>query len=148
MVYDGSDGTSDNMPCLRFGLSKPADLIVPSDTSLVPKKPKLDGATLDSLKLLAQETQLSIYMAHGDLMLDTLLQSLCAAVADKSLKPLDMSLEVLGINLGRGFRILQGEELRLAPSLPSYDVPEEPPAPYSPKSGKSGLTLLICILLI
>lgn len=143
LVYIESDGTPGIMPYFQFGLKQPADLVVPSGTSLLLKRPKLDLSTLNSLKLLAQETTLCVYIPHDDLMLETLLRPLCAAVAEQSLKHSNMNTELLGLYRGGGSKILQGADLRLPPSPPSYDEPGEPPAPYSPKSSKSVLTLLI-----
>ncbi|ROW08915.1 hypothetical protein VMCG_02732 [Cytospora schulzeri] len=122
------------MPYIRFGLSKPADLVVPSAIPLSLKRPKVDGITLDSLKSLAQETTLCVYLAHNDLVPRTILQSLSAAVANQSLKPIDVKLELLGLYRGKGSRILQGAELRTPPSPPSYDELGESPAPYSSKT--------------
>ncbi|KUI64449.1 hypothetical protein VM1G_11248 [Cytospora mali] len=107
LVYTGFEGTPGTVPCLRFALNKPADLIVPMGVSLSLKRPKVDGIILNSLKLLAQETTLCVYMAHGELS-KTLLESLCAAVADQSLKPSNMTVHLSGLYKGRGAKVLQG----------------------------------------
>lgn len=137
LVYVGSDSTKGTMPHVRFGLNRPADLVVPSESPLLLKRPNLDGETLTSLKFLAQETTLCVYMTHEDLKLQKMLRPLCVAVADQSLKPLDMKLELLGLYMGRGSKILKDADLCLPPPPPSYNKVGERPAPYSPRASKS-----------
>ncbi|ROW15392.1 hypothetical protein VPNG_02419 [Cytospora leucostoma] len=133
LIYTGSKGTTNTMPHLRFTLGKPAELIVPFGDSLPLKRPKLDGSTLTSLKQLAQETTLCVYMAHDQMLSETLLQPLCAAVTDRSLKPLKLYSELSGLYRGRGAKVLQGAELGVPPALPSYDEVGGLAIPYPSK---------------
>ncbi|KAL1853952.1 hypothetical protein Daus18300_011619 [Diaporthe australafricana] len=119
--------------CLRFGLSKPADLVVPQ-TSLVPAKRKGHGDRLDALKLLAQATSWVVHLADGS-MTDALVQRLCAVVAERRLKPLPVA-DPSGLYSGKGGRVLEGFEL-LPPraSPPSYNEIASPPPPEVSKQG-------------
>lgn len=111
--------------CLRFGLSKPADLVVPQ-TSMIPAKRKGHGDRLDALKLLAQATSWAVHLADGSLT-QTVVHRLCAAVAERHLKPLQTA-DPSTLYSGKGGRVLEGFEL-LPPraSPPSYDEIASPP---------------------
>lgn len=147
LIYTGSKGTTNTMPHLRFTLSEPADLVVPLGDSLPLKRPRLDGSTLTSLKQLAQETTLCVYMAHDQILSERLLQPLCAAVTDRSLKPLNMHSGLSGLYRGRGAKILQGAELGFPPALPSYNKIGVSPAPYPSKRSMFELSLFFLALL-
>ncbi|KAI3401042.1 hypothetical protein diail_750 [Diaporthe ilicicola] len=123
--------------CLRFGLSKPADLVVPQ-TQLIPAKRKGHGERLDALKRLAQATSWAVHLRDGSLP-QTLLHGLCAAVAERRLKPLPVA-DPSGLYAGKGGRVLEGSEL-LPPraSPPAYDeITSPPPSDVIQGPGPSG----------
>ncbi|KAK7735619.1 hypothetical protein SLS53_007359 [Cytospora paraplurivora] len=138
VVYVAPEGTTGTMSHLRITMSNPADLIVPLKDPLLLNKPRFDGNTLDTLKILAQETTMCVYMAHDQKLSETLLQPLCAAVTDRILRPVDMQSELLGLYRGRGAKILQGAELGLPRALPSYGEVGDSPAPYPSKQKPAG----------
>ncbi|KAF2968428.1 hypothetical protein GQX73_g5167 [Xylaria multiplex] len=122
---------------LQLSLSRPADMVGPL-VSLAPQN-RSHGIMMDCLKLLAQETRLSIYLAHSSLS-GALLRSLCNAVASKALKPIDSAAALRSLYGGLGGKVLEGAALRIpAPptSPPSYDElgPMPPQAPLETASG-------------
>lgn len=125
---------TDAIICLRFGLTRPADMIVPRASPLVPRKQKGHGDTLDSLRLLAQKESLSVYLEHCDSLPEALLRSLGAAVADGGLEAPDGAADLAGLYSGIG-----GEVLGLGASCPPplYDGPGASPPPSFTKKGKT-----------
>ncbi|KAI0417657.1 hypothetical protein F5X98DRAFT_339982 [Xylaria grammica] len=94
---------------------------------------------MDCLKLLAQETRLSVYLAHSSLS-GAFLRSLCNAVASKALKPIDSAAALRSLYGGLGGKVLEGAALRIPvppTSPPSYDElgPMPPQAPLETASG-------------
>lgn len=147
VVYVAPEGTAGTMSHLRIVMSNPADLIVPLKDPLLLNKPRFDGNTLDALKMLARETTMCVYMAHDQRASETLFQPLCAAVVERSLRPLDMQPELLGLYRGRGAKILQGAELGLPRALPSYNDVGDSPVPYPSKRSMFELSLFFLALL-
>ncbi|KUI59161.1 hypothetical protein VP1G_06438 [Cytospora mali] len=142
LICEGPDKTPDNIRqkldtdavvCFRFNLNKPADLIVPRASSLAPRKQKGHGDTLDTLKLLAQETCLSVYLAHHDSLSEVLLQSLVATVADGSLQAFDGAADITELYSGKGGEVFQVGEPFPPPSYNQVGV-APPPLPFSEKS--------------
>ncbi|KAI1202990.1 hypothetical protein F5X97DRAFT_318585 [Nemania serpens] len=122
---------------LQLSLSRPADMVGPL-VSLAPQN-RSHGIMMDCLKLLAQETRLSVYLAHSSLS-GAFLRSLCNAVASKALKPIDSAAELRSLYGGLGGKVLEGAALRIPvppTSPPSYDEigPMPPQAPLKTASG-------------
>lgn len=63
---------------LQFSLSKPADMVGPS-VSLAPRNMG-HGDTIDSLKILAQQTRFSVYLSRSSFS-EGLLRPICEAAA-------------------------------------------------------------------
>lgn len=127
--------------CLRLGLNKPADLIVP-EIPLVPAKRKGHGDRLDAVKLLAQATSWVVYLAAGSSTLNALLDKLCVVVAERGLRLLPVAAPS-GLYAGKGGKILGCSDLaanQLSP--PPYDEIE----PSPPSDGKLYLLLGECRL--
>ncbi|KAJ2980848.1 hypothetical protein NUW58_g6838 [Xylaria curta] len=122
---------------LQLSLSRPADMVGPL-VSLAPQN-RSHGIMMDCLKLLAQETRLSVYLAHSSLS-GAFLRSLCNAVASKALKPIDSAAALRSLYGGLGGKVLEGAALRIPvppTSPPSYDElgPMPPQAPLETASG-------------
>lgn len=129
----------DRIVCLRFSLSKPADMIVPRVSSLAPRKQKGHGDKLDALRLLAHETHMSVYLAQNESLSDVLLGSLSAAIADGDLQVPDGLINLSGLYSGLGGEALQLGELYPPPAIaapPSYEEVGVSPPPAPPKEGK------------
>lgn len=124
--------------CLRFHLSRPADLVVPH-VSLVPRRQKGNGDTIDALKLLAKATSLNVYLTHHTLS-EALLRPLCDAVVQRSLKAPGWAPGLAGLYSGRGGKI---QSIGASPpppptSPPSYDeLAPSPPPPAFEKATRS-----------
>ncbi|KAI0468979.1 hypothetical protein F4859DRAFT_489588 [Xylaria cf. heliscus] len=106
--------------------------------SLAPQN-RSHGIMMDCLKLLAQETRLSVYLAHSSLS-GAFLRSLCNAVASKALKPIDSAAALRSLYGGLGGKVLEGAALRIPvppTSPPAYDElgPMPPQAPLETASG-------------
>ncbi|KAI1746555.1 hypothetical protein F4782DRAFT_544180 [Xylaria castorea] len=122
---------------LQLSLSRPADMVGPL-VSLAPRN-RSHGNMMDCLKLLAQETRLSVYLAHPSLS-EAFLRPLCNAVASGTLKPIDSAAALRSLYRGLGGKVLGGDELRIPvpfASPPSYDElgPMPPQAPLKTGSG-------------
>lgn len=121
---------------LQLSLSRPADMVGPL-VSLAPQN-RSHGNMMDCLKLLAQETSLSVYLAHPSLS-EAFLRPLCNAVASRTLKPIDSAAALRSLYRGLGGKVLEGAALHIpvpSTSPPSYDElgPMPPLAPL--KTGK------------
>lgn len=125
---------TDAIICLRFDLNRPANMIVPRASPLVPRKQKGHGDILDTLKLLAQQTSLSVYLAHCDTLPEALIRSLAAAVADGSLHAPDRAANTSGLYSGIGGEVFQSGDSCLPPSYDRLGA-SPPPPPFS-KEGK------------
>lgn len=128
--------------CFRFSLARPADVVVPSASPLVPQN-KSHGDKLDSLKLLAQETSFSVYWAHATALPDAQVRPLCDAVAARTLKSISAAADLQGLYGGAGGKVLEGSELCIpAPKTgpPSYSevAPPPPGAPVNPVQKPGG----------
>ncbi|KAI0855351.1 hypothetical protein F4860DRAFT_507558 [Xylaria cubensis] len=122
---------------LQLSLSRPADMVGPL-VSLAPRN-RSHGIMIDCLKLLAQETRLSVYLAHSSLS-GAFLRSLCNAVASKALKPIDSAAALRSLYGGLGGKVLEGAALRIPvppTSPPSHDELESMP-PQAPLETASG----------
>ncbi|KAI1167961.1 hypothetical protein F5B18DRAFT_340773 [Nemania serpens] len=122
---------------LQLSLSRPVDMVGPL-VSLAPQN-RSHGIMMDCLKLLAQETRLSVYLAHSSLS-GAFLRSLCNAVASKALKPIDSAAALRSLYGGLGGKVLKGAALRIPvppTSPPSYNKlgPMPPQAPLETASG-------------
>ncbi|POS77137.1 hypothetical protein DHEL01_v204475 [Diaporthe helianthi] len=130
-----------SLSCFRFSLSRPADLVAPSISALVPQN-KGYGEKLDSLKLLAQETTFSVYWKHPTALSDAQLRPLCDAVAARTLKSISAAAELQGLYGGAGGKVLEGSELCIPvpkTGLPSYsELAPPPPGPPVNLSQKPG----------
>lgn len=148
LAYDGPDRTPDDVRqklgpgdiiCLRFGLSKPADMIVPRASSLTPRKQKGHGDKLDALRLLAHETQMSVYLAQNESLSEALLLSLSAAIAEGGLQAPDRLTDLPGLYSGMGGEVFRLEDVRPPPPTtapPSYEEVGASPPPAPSKEGK------------
>lgn len=147
LVYDGPDKMPDDIRqklgtdaiiCLRFSLNKPADMVVPRASSLTPRRQRGHGDKLDCLRLLAQETSLSVYLTLQDSLSEVLFRSLCAAVTDGTLQALDGAADMSGLYSGTGGEVLQVGNPCPPPmeSPPSYDELGASPPSASLKDGK------------
>ncbi|KAH8756101.1 hypothetical protein F5883DRAFT_383269, partial [Diaporthe sp. PMI_573] len=119
--------------CLRFGLTRPADMVAPS-VSLAPQN-RGHGEKLDSLKLLAQATYFSVYWTHATLC-KAQLRPLCDAIAARNLKAIGAAAELQGLYGGAGGKVLEGSELcipvpKTAPPSYSELAPSPPGAPVN-----------------
>ncbi|ROV89394.1 hypothetical protein VSDG_08691 [Cytospora chrysosperma] len=142
LVCDGPDKTPDDLrqklgtdaiACLRFCLHKPADMIGPRASLLAPRRAKGHGDKLDAFKLLAQETTLTVYLAHGDSLSEGLLRSLCAAVTGGSLQTPDGAADMSGLYAGIGGEVVQFGDSCPPPSY--HELGASPPPPPLLKDG-------------
>ncbi|CAN8099285.1 unnamed protein product [Discula destructiva] len=123
---------------LRFKLGHAGDLIVPQQSSLVPKK-KVYGDVLDSLKLLSQELDFVVYLRSSDLPPQNCLLSLCEAVTSGRWTTSTGHADIATFYDGKGGKVLRGEDLAVSAtgtleSPPSYDhAGSPPPAPVLEK---------------
>lgn len=143
LVYDHPDKTSDDIrkelgvaaSCLRFCLSKPADMVVPQ-APFTPKR-KGDSYVLDAMKLLAQETSFSLYFVQKLPLPEGTFRTLCNAVADRSLIAMDVDEDVMGIYAGQPGRVLEAANLLPVPtSLPPSYNELSPPMPRHSEQGE------------
>ncbi|KAF3762586.1 hypothetical protein M406DRAFT_352836 [Cryphonectria parasitica EP155] len=116
---------------LQLRLKHPADLVVPPLEPLVPKK-KAYWDVLDSLKMLAQETEFVIYVKQDRMPSTDRLSPFCQAVAAGSLTTSTVHADVSRLYDGKGGKLLESESLAVpAPgtihSPPSYDELTAPP---------------------
>lgn len=125
---------------MRFGLSEPADLIVPQHSPLLPKK-KIFWDTFDSLKMLVQETSFVIYLKRDDTLSQPALTSLCNAISARSVTTSTAHADISRLYDGKGGKVLRGADLAIpatAPleSPPSYDDAGPPPPAPPIEKGK------------
>lgn len=138
--------------CLKFGLTSPADMVVPTGVPLVPTKRKPHGERLHLLTFLAQITSFSIFLKAQDIGSLSLLQELSGAIADpaRCVKSNAQADSIASLYSGRGGKILDGAEVSangpraLPPSPPSYaDVGVPPPmAPLDRDQGKRTIPIV------
>lgn len=131
---------------MRFGLSEPADLVVPPHSPLVPKK-KVFWDIFDSLKMLVQETSFVIYLKRDDLPSQLSLTSLCNAISTRSTTTSTAHADISRLYDGKGGKVLMGADLALPATAaldppPSYDdAGPPPPAPPIEKGTRTHLLL-------
>lgn len=119
---------------LRFKLSHAGDLVVPPQSSLMPKK-KVFWELFDSLKLLSRQLDFVVYVRPADLPSQVRLLSFFEAVTAGKLVTSTAHADVARLYDGKGGKVLAGEDLAVratAPedSPPSYDhLGPPPPAP-------------------
>lgn len=117
---------------LRFKLGHACDLVVPPQSSLVPKK-KVFWDVFDSLRLLSQEVDFVAYLRLGDLPSQDYLISFCEAVTAGKLATSTAHADIARLYDGKGGKVLGGEDLPAAApvdSPPSYEhLGPPPPAP-------------------
>lgn len=136
---------------MRFGLSRPADLVVPPHSPFVPKK-KIFWDIFDSLKMLAQQTSFVIYFRLENGPPQECLEALCNAASSGSLSTNPAHVDISRLYDGQGGKVLAGAELALPDNVtapldfpPSYDdVGPPPPAPPFDKHIQKGM--LSCLV--
>lgn len=153
LVYDGPEKTPDDMGqrlgpgaiiCLRFGLSSPADMVVPRASSLIPRKQKGDGEKLDALRLLAEETSMLVYLVQHESLSETLLRALAVAIADGGLPSPEGLTDLSGLYSGKGGEVLPIKGAYQPPPIaapPAYGEAGASPPPAFSKEGKMMATL-------
>lgn len=154
----GHDGGDDTTPtqlgastyCLKFSLSTPPALIVPT-TDLVPRQ-KSSGLLLDSLRALAEQTTFKLHLPTTTLP-KAQLESLCKKASCGALSSMGKLKDVASLYGGKGGRIIQHERLPAVASqaatvtaspavpktedLPAYDdlgFGRDPPSPHTTQS--------------
>ncbi|KAJ4418110.1 hypothetical protein N0V82_005773 [Gnomoniopsis sp. IMI 355080] len=122
--------------CLRFVLTRPADLVGPKLLDLTPKN-KAAGNVLDSLRSLVRQDNLTIYLPRNVLS-QARLTSLCEAANKGILKSIARQADLTSLYRGKGGQILVEDEPAVAASTepdspPSYDElgPGPPTAPFN-----------------
>ncbi|KUI65116.1 hypothetical protein VM1G_00075 [Cytospora mali] len=92
--------------CLRFVLSKPASVVAPVDVPVRPKS-TADVQLLNTLELLVQQNSLAIHVALNALPNPKLLETLCRASSNGSMKSHPKHADLSGLYGGRGGRLVQ-----------------------------------------
>lgn len=129
--------------CLRFVLTKPADLVGPKIADLTPKN-QASGTVLDSLRSLARQDSFAVYFARNVLS-QSRLYTLCEAASDAGLRSIGRQADLASLYRGKGGQVISEPE---APdddastvswnSPPSYNElgPGPPLAPLGSPKGK------------
>lgn len=127
--------------CLHFTLSRPADLVGPKESDLMPKN-KGSGDVLDSLRCLARQDNFVVYFARNAVS-QARLVSLCEAASGGELKSIARQADLTSLYRGKGGRVITQLDApdNTVPgpsSPPSYDElgPSPPLAPLDAPSSK------------
>ncbi|KAJ4386357.1 hypothetical protein N0V93_009252 [Gnomoniopsis smithogilvyi] len=124
--------------CLRFVLTRPADLVGPKTLDLTPKN-KNSGDVLDSLRSFARHDSFAIYFPRN-VISQARLKALCEAANNGSLKSIARQADLTSLYRGKGGQVIVDTEATAAAaasteadSPPSYDElgPGPPPAPLN-----------------
>lgn len=133
--------------CLRFVLTRPADLVGPKALNLTPKN-KASGNVLDSLRSLARQDNLIIYFPRN-VVSQARLTSLCEAANKGILKSIVRQADLTSLYRGKGGQVLAEAGPAVAASTepdspPSYDElgPGPPTAPFNDSGGKLALHII------
>lgn len=132
-----------NTVCLRFVLTKPADLVSPKIADLTPKN-QASGAVLDSLRSLARRDSFAVYFARN-VLAQSRLSALCEAASDAGFRSIGRQADLASLYRGKGGQVISEPD---APdddgstvsgdSPPSYDElgPGPPLAPLDSPKGR------------
>lgn len=141
-----------DVACLLFILSRPADLVGPKESDLIPKN-KGSGDTLDSLRCLARQDDFAIYFPRKALS-QARLVSLCEAASSGALKSIARQADLTSLYRGKGGRVITQldtpDDAAPGPSSPpSYDElgPSPPLAPLDASFGRTQMFLAIAFCL-
>ncbi|KAJ0103776.1 hypothetical protein J7T55_002195 [Diaporthe amygdali] len=112
--------------CLKFALSSPPTIIAPRHPDpLVPKNEQA-ARVLSSLQILAQQTDVAVFLSHRALSRSAL-ESLCAATSNPALAHLDQYFSISSLYGGKGGRTLY--PFVTIPSEPEHEVDAGPASP-------------------